>query len=220
MRTTVPLCALLLSLSLLTACDEPRSFEERAKAMEGGDPIPAGAAEVQFPWMGKQSIMAVGEAVERQIAFVDFSDKDHAALGTVTLDASGVGKGEIRVRAADLKTGSNDRDEKLRGPTWLDAASHPDLVLALTKLERVHPTVWKATGTWTMAGVTKPVEFPVNVRWIGAMFGVADDGVVRVSGSFVTKLKDHNVGGQWAGTPAVAADWDVNVVLLGVLRKK
>jgi hypothetical protein len=213
----------LLSLGLLglttSALAEPApSLEERAKALEGGNPIPDKAGTVAFPWIGKQSVMAVGDAsVERMVAVVDFSDDAHAALGSATLDGKGGGTAKFTAKATDLTSGHKGRDEKLCEPTWVDAKTHPDLVLDVTKLERVKPTVWKATGTWSINGVAKPVEFLLNARWIGAMQYVADDGVVRIAGSFTFPLKDHNIGGQWAGTPAVAADWTVQVVLIGVL---
>jgi hypothetical protein len=218
-RTPIALSLLVVAALACAACDQNPVSDERAKTLEGGNPIPEGAAAYDFPWIGKQSLTCSGEAVERMVAVVDFSDKDHPALGSATLDAKGGGKAEFRVRAADLKTGDEGRDEHMRGPNWLNATDHPDLVLKIASLERVKPTVWKAKGTWTMHGVEKPVEFLANVRWIGAMSHLADDGVIRVSGSFAIPLKDHGVGGQWVGTPAVAASWNVDVVLLGVRKK-
>jgi polyisoprenoid-binding protein YceI len=215
----VGLCAFgILAWSGALFAEAP-SWEERAKALEGGQAVPDKAGTVSFPWIGKQSVMAVGDAsVERMVAVVDFSDDGHDALGSVTLDGKGGGTATFAAKATDLRTGHGGRDVKLCEPTWIDAKTNPNLELKVTKLERVKPTVWKATGTWTMNGVAKPVEFLLNVRWIGAMQYVADDGVVRVSGSFPILLKDHNVGGEWAGTPAVAAEWTVQVVLIGVFQ--
>jgi polyisoprenoid-binding protein YceI len=205
----------------LAGCEEPRqSLAERAKALEGGQPLPDSAGTVAFPWIGKQSVIAIGESVERMVAMVDFSDKDHDALGSATLDGKGGGSAEITFKVADLRTGSTERDEHVRSGNWIDAGKNPDITLKVTKLERMSPTVWKATGSFAAGGVVKAVEFPVNVRWVGAMQYVADDGVIRVSGSLPVNLKDHRIGGEWAGTPAVAAEWQVQVVVIGVFIKK
>ena len=219
LRHLVPalLVGAAVALPAVVRAEAPATPEERAASLEGGNPLPDKAGTVTFPWIGKQSVMAVGDAsVERMVAVVDFSDDAHAALGSATLDGKGGGTAKLTVKAKDLTSGHKGRDEKLCEPTWIDAKSYPDLVLDVTKLERVKPTVWKATGTWSVNGIAKPVEVLLNARWVGKMDHVADDGVVRVSGAFTFPLKDHNVGGAWAGTPAVAADWTVQVVLIGV----
>jgi hypothetical protein len=188
-------------------------------ALEGGEPLPPGPFEIVFPWMGKQSLMCVGESVERMVAFVDFTD-DAAAeqLGSIRVDAAGQATGSFSVPATELASGHEGRDEKLRGGAWLDAESHPALTLAITGATRLKPTVWKVTATWTMRGVTQPVEALANVRYVPEMQNVGKD-VARVKLSFDVDLKAHGVGGDYAGTPAVARVWQVNVVALGLIRR-
>ena len=73
----------------------------------------------QFPWFGKQSVMCVGDSVERQIAFVDFTNDEVAdAFGTVEIDAAGKGTGSFTVPTSELRTGHVGRDEKLQGGAW------------------------------------------------------------------------------------------------------
>jgi polyisoprenoid-binding protein YceI len=222
MSTPRPLLALLPLLVLwLASCEEaaePFTAEDVA-ACEGGDPLPEGAGKVTFPWFGKQSVMCVGDSVERQIAFVDFTD-DAAqdSFGTVTLAADGTATGSFKAPAAWLRSGHTGRDEKLQGGQWLDAETHPEVSLAVTKMERLKPTVWRVDGTWTMRGVAKPVSFLANVRYVGEMQNVGKE-TVRVKASFDLDFRAYGVGGEWAGTPAVARTWTVDVVLLGVLSR-
>jgi polyisoprenoid-binding protein YceI len=215
----LPATLLLPALLLLAACDE-RFTEAQIAAMEGGAPLPEGATEITFPWFGKQSVMCVGDAVERQIAFVDFTNDEVAeSLGTVAIDAQGRGTGSFTVPVTELRTGHADRDEKLRGAPWLDADTHPALAFKATSMVRVRPTVWRVEGTWTMRGTTKPVSFLANVRYVPEMQNVGKD-VVRVKASFDVDVREYGVGGQWAGTPAVAAVWQVDIVALGVMKRQ
>ena len=225
-RSTLALTVLLL----LAACGDRgptsttgpagvASAADPLAAFEGGDPIPDGAASIEFLWIGKQSVLCVGDAFERQVAFVDFSAEGGAMeVGTATLDADGSGEARFAVPVATLRTGHEDRDAKLLGGLWLDAESHPEIVFESTKLERVRPTVWHVEGTWTMKGVSKPVSFHVNVRYMPEMQNVGKD-VVRMKASFDIQLADYGVGGKYVGSPAVASTWTVQLVLLGTMKQ-
>jgi polyisoprenoid-binding protein YceI len=210
---------LLPVLLLLAGCgDATPKAPQGPEAFAGGDPIPARATTIDFPWIGKQSILCVGDAFERQVAFVDFSaDVDAMEVGTATLDADGNGSARFVIPVAALRTGHEDRDTKLLGPLWLDGDSHPEIVLETTSLEKVLPTVWLAEGTWTMRGVTKPVRFYANVQYLPEMRNVGED-VVRLEASFDIQLADFEVGGKYVGTPAVAATWSVELVVLGTMK--
>lgn len=218
MRTWILLPALLLLAASPAAGEPPASVPAAPASLEGGDPIPTTAGTVQFPWIGKQSIIATSDAFERMVAQVDFSDDAHPALGSVTLDGKGGGTGSFHVKVADLITGSKGRDDHLRSPAWLDAEKTPDVTLQITKLERSKPTVFKMEGTWTMRGVTKPVSAWANVRYMPEMPYLGKD-VVRVKVSFDVSLKAHGVTNESVGTAAVADAWRVEVVLLGLMTK-
>jgi polyisoprenoid-binding protein YceI len=204
----------LAALLALAACGEAT---DDLAAYVGGDPVPSGAATIEFPWIGKQSVMCVGESFERMVAVADFS-ADVAALevGSATLQADGTGTARFALPVAALRTGHEDRDTKMQGPLWLDADAHPEVVFEATAMKRVRPTVWKIDGTWTMKGVTKPVAFYANVRYLPEMANVGKD-VVRVKCSFPLELSEYGVGGDYAGTPAVAGTWTVGLVLLGTM---
>ena len=186
--------------------------------LEGGDPMPAGAAKIAFPWIAKQSITATSEAFERMVAQADFSDDTHAALGQLTIDAKGGGTGAFTVKVTDLKTGSTSRDEHLRSGGWLDAEKFPEIKLEITKLERAKPTVFKMEGTWTMHGVSKPISAWANVRYIPELMHLGKD-VVRVKAAFDVSLKAHGMTNSDIGSPAVSDTWRVEVVVLGLMTK-
>ena len=189
------------------------------RALEAGNPIPSGACRIEFPWMGKQSVMCVGDSVERQIAFVDFSGDadampDSGLLGSVDVDARGGATGTFTVPAVLLRSGDKSRNEKLQGGAWLDAESHPNLDLRLIRAQRVGRTVWDIYGEWTMRGVTHPVSILANVQHIPEMQFLGKN-LARVKGSFFIDLKRHEILNDAVGTPAVAQKWLVDVVLLG-----
>jgi polyisoprenoid-binding protein YceI len=176
------------------------------------------AGKVEFPWIGKQSIIATSDAFERMVAQVNFSDDSHTALGSVTLDGKGGGSGSFQVKVTDLISGSSGRDEHIRSAGWLDAEKTPDIKLEITKLERAKPTVFKMEGAWTMHGVTKPISTWANVRYLAEMPYLGKD-VVRVKATFDVSLKAHGVLNESVGTLAVADAWRVEVVLLGLMTK-
>lgn len=221
MRSWLLIPALLLALAPFALAEEaskPSAVPPAPAGLEGGDPIPAGAATIEFPWIGKQSITATSDAFERMVAQVDFSDDAHAALGAIKLDGKGGGSGAFAVKVADLKTGNASRDEHLRSATWLEAEKFPDIKLEVTSLKQASPTVWHMEGTWTMHGVTKPISAHANVRYLKEMYRLGND-VVRVKASFDVSLTAHGVNAPGIGSPAVSDTWRVDVVLLGLMKK-
>lgn len=224
MRRIAFLLALALVLPLAAACDDLGPTAPRDHpAAEGGTPLPECAMTVSFPWMGKQSVMCVGDSVERQIAFLDFTSETNegdgsSLLGTVAIDEKGVGTGRFTAAAKALRSGHADRDVKLMGGAWLDAETHPTLGLEIKRMTRIKPTVWKVEGSWTMRGVTRDVTFQVNARSVGEMKYVGED-VVRITGRFDVDLKQYGMDNGSVGTSAVAQVWTIDVGLLGVVKR-
>ncbi len=213
---SLPLAA-LLAAALPLARAEPPAVQVPA-GIEGGTAMPAGAAKIVFPWMGKQSLTATSDAFERMVAQVDFSTKKETPLGTVALDGKGGGSGEFAVQVLDLRTGDGERDKHLQSGQWLDAAKFPDLKLTITKLEQVKPTAFRMEGSWTMHGVTNPISGWANVRYLPEMMYLGKD-IVRVKCSLTVSLKAHGLSNPAIGTPAVADLWTVDVVALGLMQK-
>lgn len=220
MRALLVPCLLMFS-SVLAACGgdaatTPKIDADPIAALEGGKPLPDGAMTIGFPWIGKQSVMCIGDAVERQVAFADFTDEAPGKIGTVEVADASNAKGRFVVPIATLRTGHESRDTKLKNHNWLEVEKQSDLVLECTKMTRVKPTVWRVDGSWSMKGVTKQITFHANVRYIGEMQRVGSK-VVRVKASFPISLRDFEIVNPAVGTPAVAETWTIDVVLLGVI---
>ncbi len=180
----------------------PRS--DPVAALEGGTPVPDGAVSIQFPWMGKQSVSFTSDAeIERMVGTVSFSEAGADPLGTATLDGKGGGSVSFTVPVAKITTGVAGRDEHMVGPMWLDGAKHPNVVFKADKVERVKPTVYRVTGTWSMHGVEKPVTVLANVRYIPEVQHFAKD-VVRLKAQFSLNLKEFGVMNEYVGSPVVS----------------
>jgi polyisoprenoid-binding protein YceI len=220
MRAILSSCLWILSLSLAgcggEATGAPESEADAVARLAGGTPLPDGKMSIAFAWMGKQSIMCIGNAVERQVAFVDFTNADLGKVGTVEVTDANNASGRFVVPIEALRTGHAKRDEKMQNHNWLEVEKQSDLVLSCAKMTRVKPTVWRVEGTWSMKGVTKPVAFFANVRYVGEMRNVGAK-VVRVKASFPIALRDFGIVNASVGSQAVAETWVVDVVLLGVI---
>lgn len=78
--------------------------------------------------------------------------------------------GEWHLPVASIRTQNDERDSHLRGPEWLDAAKHPNIVFKLNAVKDVKETtpataegkmrMFTATleGEMTLHGVTKPIS--------------------------------------------------------------
>jgi polyisoprenoid-binding protein YceI len=215
------LAGVLLALPIASAEPPPSAPKpDPATALEGGTPLPDGAWKAVFPPMAKQSILFISDAeVERMVGLVKFDNPGKDPLGTVTVDGKGGGSGSFQVFVKDMTTGIPSRDEHQNGAQWLEADKFPDITYTITKLERVKPTVYRATGTWKMHGVEKPLVTLANVRFVKEMANVpAPNGIARLKAKFQVNLKDFGVTSPYVGSPAVANAWDVEIVALGILE--
>ena len=204
--------------------DEPKPSAPVADplaALEGGVALPDGAWKITFPWMAKQSVSFVSDAtVERMIGAVNFSDPGTRPLGTVALDGKGGGTGAFTVTVADISTLSGERDEHMRTEMWLDAKKFPEISYAISKIERVKPTVYRVTGLWKMHGVEKEIVTLANVRFIDKMDHMdAPNGIARLKTKVSVSLKAFGVANPYVGSAAVADTWDVEMVVLGMIDK-
>lgn len=84
--------------------------------------------------------------------------------GTVTADATDLGKSgvQVEIAAASISTGNNDRDNHLRSADFFDVAKYPTITFASTKVERKGDG-YLATGLLTMKGVSKEIALPFTV---------------------------------------------------------
>jgi polyisoprenoid-binding protein YceI len=96
--------------------------------------------------------------------FKDFS-------GTIKVDEKNIPRSsvEFTAKVASIDTAVPKRDEHLRSPDFFDAKKYPNLTFKSNRIERT-ANGFKAYGTFTMHGVSKPLVIPFTVR------GPIDDG--------------------------------------------
>lgn len=214
----------VLSLARSVGADEPKPSVpavDPAASPEGATPLPEGAWKITFPWEPRQSILFVSDApVARTVGAVNFSDSGTKPLGTISLDGKGGGTGAFAVTVTDISTLSPERDASLRGDKWLDAKKFPEISYAITKLEKVKPTVYRVTGTWKMHGVEREISVLADVRFVPKLQGLeAPNGIARLKAKLSFSLKAFGIENPLVGSAVVADQWDAELVVLGVLAK-
>lgn len=130
--------------------------------------------------------------------------------GNFTVDLANPSRqlsGRVAVLATSIRTGSDMRDEHLRGANWIDAARFPDITLDLTGTDISRPIAANAPvrgnlrGRFSLHGQTRDVTVPVTVRLIPLsatehagmdQFGINAD-MLRVQGEFRINLSDYGV---------------------------
>jgi polyisoprenoid-binding protein YceI len=132
--------------------------------------VPAKGAQtfnVKDPNGRNQAVFRSSTALE------DITGTSSSLSGTVTLDPANVSgaTATIVVDVTGIKTGIPMRDEHLQSAGWLDAKSYPTITFTLKQLKNPknsNPTTIQAVaaGTFTLHGVTQPVEFPVTLMYL------------------------------------------------------
>jgi len=90
----------------------------------------------------------------------------------------------VRIAAASLGTGNNDRDAHLRSGDFFDAENHPELVFVTRAIEPRGGDDYRISGDLTIRGVTRPVTLdgeiqgPVKDPWGGTRFGLSASGKI------------------------------------------
>jgi len=114
--------------------------------------------------------------------------------------------GEWHLPVASMRTGIELRDEHLAGEDWLDAESHPDIIVQVRRMEQVRESkrsdaFTTYTGTMvidlTMHGVTRKVEIPGATATLmsesDATRRVAKGDLMAIRCKFSVALADYGV---------------------------
>jgi polyisoprenoid-binding protein YceI len=92
--------------------------------------------------------------------------------GTVSFDpaAPDATTGKIVIEAKSLTVTNNTMTEHLHGESWLNSAANPEISFELGKLSDVkttdNTTTAKATGKFTLKGVSKEITVPVKITYL------------------------------------------------------
>lgn len=133
--------------------------------------------------------------------------------------------GEWHLPVESMKTGIELRDEHLAGKDWLDAASHPNIIVQVRELRGVTETKRSAafttfTGTvvadLTLHGVTRTIEIPKSTVTLmpesDATRKVAKGDLMAIRSKFTVTLADYEVSHPVIGEK-VAKDVEIDVSL-------
>lgn len=128
-----------------------------------------------------------------------------SVTGDVQIDPNNLASahGTVSVPISSIRTGSDLRDEHLRGADWLDAQRYPNATLEITRVEGATALrageVTRVTihGRFTVHGVTRDVTAEAQVRWQPASDELRAQGVqgdlIRAQATFHVSLPGHNV---------------------------
>ena len=109
----------------------------------------------------------------------------------------------VSVDLASVDSAEGERDDMLRSASFFDVAAHPRAVFTATAIRAAGPGRYRANGTLTMHGQSRPV--PVS-------FDLDIDGTrATASGTAQLNRLAFGVGsGEWAGTGDVPDGVAVN----------
>ena len=116
---------------------------------------------------------------------------DFEANDTIDTANPAASSAEIRIKAASIDTGNEDRDGHLRSGDFLDVDTYSDLVFKTTAVSRKDADTFTVIGDLTIKDVTRPVSIDFDVT------GSARDpfGNLRVGfeGTTTINRKDWNL---------------------------
>ena len=124
--------------------------------------------------------------------------------GTFTIDPKNLAgiRGTITTQVKTMKTGNETRDGHLMNASWLDAAKHPTITFKIEGVSDVkangNKATAKATGDFTMHGVTKKMTIPFEITYLPESEATkkrASGDLVMIKADFNVALKDYNVAG-------------------------
>jgi len=119
-------------------------------------------------------VRATGDAftatLARFTATVAADDADPASVGPVS-------SADVSFRVADIKTGNDKRDRKMIA--WFEADQFPEGRFSLTKLTREGTSDrYVATGTLSLHGQDRSIEFPVTAVQTGGVWNFDGDATI------------------------------------------
>ena len=150
-------------------------------------------AEASNTYNADKAHTSVGFAVRHMMSQVRGSFGDFS-MTIVKDDANPAGSSvDFKIQATSVTTANEMRDKHLRSEDFFFVEKFPEITFKSTKIEKVSETEYKATGAFTMRGVTKVLTLPVT--FLGEMKGM--DGKSLVGFSVTTKLDRKEFGFNW-----------------------
>lgn len=142
----------------------------------------------------------------------------------LSFDPEAPENGHVRVTidAASVDTGNDRRDADLRGPSFFEVETFPELSFESDRIERVSDTEFVVHGDLTIRDVTRPIELDVTLLGMRDLAGDPQSRGRMVAGFEATTSldrRDFAVGsGRWAETVVLGPDVTIRVLLETRLR--
>ena len=112
----------------------------------------------------------------------------------------------VTIDVGSLDTGEDQRDSQAKGPEFFDVASHPTAIFKTSAITKTD-TGYLADGTLEMKGITKPVQLPFTLEFLGDQ--------ARMSGGLIIDRTGWTVGtGEWLSGDTVGRDVEIRISLL------
>jgi polyisoprenoid-binding protein YceI len=122
-------------------------------------------------------------------------------------------RGELRIDAASLTTGAEQRDNHLRSADFLDVAGHPTVVARVAQIEQADDR-FRVTVDATIRGVTRPIV--LDAEFLGIFTGMQGGRRVGFHLSGVLARKDWGLNwnmaleaGGWLVSEEVRLDIEI-----------
>ena len=161
-RSTTPLLVVVAGLLLLTGCG---ALLPRAESEAVTSELPAGSFTLD------PEHAAVLWKVDH-LGFSTFVGRMRGVRGSLDIDPVRPEEASlvVAIDAASVFSGVASLDEELRGPSWLDAAAHPEITFRSRAVALTGERSADVQGALTLAGVTMPVTLDVRLVGTGSDF--------------------------------------------------
>jgi polyisoprenoid-binding protein YceI len=198
----------LFALALLAACDNKpagTTAQPPAKPDEHAMMAPPTSGPAAGTPKGETTFYFGVKETHTNITFqskndlTDILGETHNVVGSATIDfGAGTGKCDLSVPSVTLNSGMSDRDNAMRGPTWLNVKQFPNIEFKGEKASLVEaPNLWKIDGKFSLRGVTKDLSITAKVRAlssaVGQKLGFGDGPCIKVETAFKLKLADYGI---------------------------
>lgn len=154
---------------------------------------------------------------ESRMDVEDILGSSNQVSGEVTRQKDGRVSFHVKVPVASLRTGIAMRDQHLQSSQWLDAKQFPFIELRGTSARKIGKDKWRLAGTFTLRGVSKPLDVDLTVKEIPAAVavraGLEKAAWIRVRGELKVKLSSHGFQVPSMVAAKVSDVWTVRVSL-------
>lgn len=113
--------------------------------------------------------------------------------GSAHLDFADPGQSKVtvKIKAASINTGNDDRDAHLRSNDFFDMDEYPEITFESTAVESADADTYRVTGDLTIRGVTKSITF--ESERTGPVIDPWGNTRVGFSGTLSVNRKDWGV---------------------------